>query len=114
MDEILNYLKDNYINLIVIFLTIASLVVSMFRKKAKVTISAEDVKDVYFSLPDYINLAESTGLSGAEKLNYVIDQALCHLCEKYGLESPSLISSSTITFIKWLVEKILSTPTKKG
>lgn len=105
----LEFLKANYIWIIEFSLTLISFIVLLLKKKIKLTDSA--FQDVFKKIPGWIVDAEKTGISGNEKLLYVLNFALQYLESKYGdfVWNDKAIKECLIDFI----ESVLETPQKK-
>ena len=113
MDQVLEFLKDNWQNMTILLISVITLLVGLFRKKAKITIPLAVLDDIVVKIPEYIIAAESSELKGSEKLQFVVNKCVDLLVAKLGC-SRSVALSYYSDFIIGYIENILSTPTKKG
>lgn len=106
----IEFLKDNYKLIIDIVLVIVATVIMCIKKKpVKVVDSAKET--VCLLLPGLINLAEASGLTGANKKTFVVQKLHeCLLDLGYTSDCIEILEE----FARDQVEVILSTPQKKG
>lgn len=112
--DFINWIMQNYqlvVAIIGVVCSFVSLLILIFRKKIKVCGSS--LTSCLFKLPDFINQAEALKLTGAEKYTMVLSLALNYLAT---LDNTSIseASSKYTAEVDEAIEKILSTPQKKG
>lgn len=105
----IEFLKANYVFLIEIGLSICVILITLLRKKVKVSDIFEMVLTV---LPAYIREAESKFSVGTEKYSYVFNRCIELLVLLNGQSKESNIKDYA-TKIDVAIENILSTPAKK-
>lgn len=108
MKEVLSWFVQNYELLILLgacVLDVILFLVGVFKKTKK-----EPLAFVLESLPDLINIAEKSGRLGQEKLCFVVESAKEMMYKAIGCKP----SDVDCRLIESMVEKILSTPQKKG
>ena len=108
MEKVIDFIVEHYELLILLaacLLDVILFLCGVFKKKKK-----EPLAFVVESLPDLINLAEKSGGLGSEKLCFVVETAKEMMYKAIGCKP----SDVDIKLIEELVEKILSTPQKKG
>lgn len=108
MDQIIEFLKTYYREIIDISVLLISVVLCLVRKRPCVNKMDAIKQDALEWLPLFINLAEKDG-HGAEKKSTVLSMTINFLEKKYGCELSVLTS-----FLSEAIESILSTPKKKG
>lgn len=114
MEEFLQFL-ENYkliilasLGCIQIFLGLLSMFISFFLAHKR---NASGIKEyVLEKLPSLIGEAEALYDDGKEKLRFVISEMQSSICKDFNISNATRFGS----FIEKSVEKILSTPTKKG
>lgn len=107
MKEFSDFILQNWKECIAIILAIATLLVTIFRKKVKVV---DDIPSFILEhLPLFINSAEKLFSSGTDKKTFVLESIdqLLRVHFNVGIED-------YIDFVCEAIEKILSTPEKKG
>lgn len=115
MNQVINFILQNWrliIEIITLIISIILFVLSKFKKIGS-SVSSEALLYVYQNLPDLIAHVEVPG-HGAEKLKVVLQLALELLQKYFGRSLTEDEVSHYSVVIKNNVEKILSTPTKKG
>lgn len=105
----IEFLKSNYVFLIEIACSISVILITLLRKKVKVSDVFEMVLTV---LPAYIREAEKKYSVGAEKYSYVFNRCIEMLMLLNGQSKESNIKEYA-TKIDVAIENILSTPAKK-
>lgn len=108
MKEVISWVSSNYEIVILVAACVLDLVLflfGVFKKNKK-----EPLALVLESLPDLINIAEKSGRLGQEKLCWVVESAKEIMYKAIGCK-PSDVDCK---LIESMVEKILSTPQKKG
>lgn len=114
MEAVIEFL-NNYkllilasLGLIQVFLGVISLFFSFFLAHKK---TGAGIKEYILEmLPALISEAEALFVDGKEKLSFVIAQMQSLICKNFNVFNATRFCS----FIEKSVEKILSTPTKKG
>lgn len=112
MENILDFIVNNWKVLVFaccFLVEIILIIISLFKKRVKV---ADDISSVLLQLPQFINDAESSGLSGSDKLALVFRKCLELLEISSGL-SVSTLMAKYGDLILDSIEAILSTPKKK-
>lgn len=110
--QILGFLKDNMLLLVELVLSISVILITLLRKKVKISDVFEMVLTV---LPGYIREAElkfSDPGSGTDKYSYVFNKCL-ELLNLLTGESKQRVIEQYTTKINAAIENILSTPSKK-
>lgn len=107
MKEFFDFIAENWKILLAIGLAVANLLVCIFRKKVKVVDSIREF--ILDHLPMFISSAENLFSKGSDKKHFVVDSIdrLLHVNFGVGIED-------YIDFVDLAIEKILSTPEKKG
>ena len=107
MKEFFDFIAENWKILLAIGLAIANLLVCIFRKKVKVVDSIREF--ILDHLPMFISSAEKLFSKGSDKKRFVLDSInqLLKINFSVGIED-------YIDFVDLAIEKILSTPEKKG
>lgn len=113
MDQVLEFLKANWQELTILVISVVTLFVGLFRKKASIKIPIEMLDEIVVKVPDFIVAAEQSDLKGSAKLNFVLNKCIDILVVKLGC-SRSVALRYYSDFIIGFIEKVLSTPTKKG
>lgn len=105
----IEFLKSNYVFLIEIAFSISVILITLLRKKVKISDVFEMVLTV---LPAYIREAEKKYSVGTEKYSYVFNRCIEMLMLLNGQSKESNIKEYA-TKIDVAIENILSTPAKK-
>lgn len=105
MQEIFNFLKNNWQLIVGVLTFIASVIVALIRKKPISSIYA----DLYDVAIDACIEAEKSASKGFEKLSVAVSYA----CEKLRNIYPGLDVNKYMTLIALFIERILTTPQKK-
>lgn len=106
MQDISIFLVKYWRIILEVILTIVAFVLFIVRKK-----SVKSIGDYLLTfLPDVLNAAEASGLKGQEKLTYALNACNNKLLDLF----PDLDIKKYKAFIIFTIEKILSTPQKKG
>lgn len=113
MDGFIQFLRDNWKFLLEISIPLISFIVLLIAKRVKVNIPTATITSVLCQLPLWINEAESLGVSGKEKLEYVFTKAVNVIVNETGL-SYGIVCRAYGNELIADIEKILSTPQKKG
>lgn len=110
MNQVLDFIKVYYREIIEVIAIIASVVICCIRKKPVKVV--DTVKEIIVRvLPAFIVQAEASGKKGADKLELVLSLVKDFLKEmSYGDD----VVSQYLDFTKEQVELILATPQKKG
>lgn len=105
----IEFLSSHYKELIVIVICLIELILFIVKKRP--SLNLEDKVDALISdiLPQYINLAEVSGLKGHEKLVFVVSNVISRL--KHFISGLDEIYWAKVITDK--VEAILTTPQKK-
>lgn len=106
MQEIFNFILKYWELILAAILFVVALVISLCNQKGKQLISTL----VYSAAPEAILMAEKSGYKGVEKLNYCVGLIFKHLENNV----PGIKLASYYGLIVSIVERILSTPQKKG
>ena len=109
MNDFLKFICDHCHVIIESVLTLIVLFVTLFRKKVKIN---DVFTSVLLVLPDLINEAEASGLTGSEKYSFVFNRCVSLLTSIAHSDSKSIITKYTAE-INAAIENILSTPQKK-
>lgn len=112
MQDLFNFIKNNYSLIIEVVLLIASILILIFKKNLK--LSDSKYREILLKIPGLIVEAESMMPEGhgADKLKYVLNQVLTTLEKTYG--SWVFSDKHLICLTTQFIENILETPTKKG
>lgn len=107
MKNVLGWLLENWKILLALILALANLFVCIFRKKVKVVDSIREF--ILDHLPMFISSAEKLFSNGSDKRQFVLDSVdqLLKINFSVGIDD-------YIEFVELAIEKILSTPEKKG
>ena len=106
MQYISTFLVKYWRIILEVILTIVAFVLFIVRKKSVKSIS----EYVLSFLPDILLAAEATGLKGKDKLTYALNACNNKLLDLF----PDLDIQKYKNFIIYSIEKMLSTPQKKG
>lgn len=106
MQEIFNFLRENWQVIASVITLIISVVVAIIRKKPVDTIFSA----IFKCSLEAVKEAENTGLKGLEKLRYCV--GLVEACLKANY--PNINPISYYGYIVDVIEDILTTPQKKG
>lgn len=108
MDQIFEFIIENWKWLLEIAFAIAGILVVVLKRKVKVF---DSIKEIILSvLPAYISVAENSFDDGQVKKSFVLSSIQEFLENKFGNIDMDLY----IDFIEDSIESILSTPQKKG
>lgn len=112
MENISKFIVENWHWLIVAFFSFISLLTSFLRKKPVFNTEAALLADVYDLLPHLINEAEEKFGKGhgSEKMEYCLN----HVLHYFGISNLIVFETHFIEKLKYYIEEILSTPSKKG
>ena len=109
MDVIFNFIRDHYHVIAECTLTLIVLFVTLFKRKVKI----DDVfKTVLTVIPDFINEAEASYSSGADKYSFVFKRCVELLVNLTHKDSRVVLDQYT-SMLNAAIESILSTPQKK-
>lgn len=107
MQEIFNFIRENWQVIVSVITLIVSVVIAIVRKKP--------VTDIYSHILAWtiqaVKIAENTGLKGDEKLDYALGFIVEAFHSYYGKDTKLPCS---LAYIENLVEQVLDTPQKKG
>lgn len=106
MREIFNFFSNHWELILSAILFVVSLITALFGKKSNQLISTL----VYSIAPEAINAAEKTGFKGVDKLNYCVGFIFQHLKDNV----PGIKLNPYYGLIVSIIERILTTPQKKG
>lgn len=112
MQDLINFIKNNYALIIEVVVALTSILIIIFKKNLK--LSDSKYREILLEIPDLIIVAESMMPEGhgADKLKYVLNQVLSKLEKTYG--SWVYNDKQLVLMITQFIEKILETPVKKG
>lgn len=107
MKEFFDFIAENWKILLAIGLAVANLLVCIFRKKVKIVDSVREF--ILDHLPMFISSAENLFSRGSDKKQFVLDSINQLLMINFNVGIDDYID-----FVDLAIEKILSTPEKKG
>lgn len=112
MKEIITFLVDNWQPILSAFLLLVALILLIVKKKPTAYSYLDYAYSLFKLIPDFINKAESTGVTGSAKKNIVVNSLL------HALKKLVVLNDEQVVYCKFIfsnaVESILSTPQKKG
>lgn len=106
MDQVIEFLKIYYREIIEFTVLIVSVVICLVKKRPCVNQIDTIKQDVLGLLPSLINSVEVPG-NGAQKKSTVMSLINKYVSHRYHIDLD-------LTFVESAIEDILSTPTKKG
>lgn len=106
MQEIFNFLKENWQLIAAVITLIISVVIAIIRKRPVESIYA----DLYDVAIDACIEAEKSANKGVDKMCAAVSYA----CNKLSAIYPGINVNKYMTLIAVLIERILTTPQKKG
>ena len=110
MNQVLNFLLENWQLLAMVLVLILEIVVFFLKKKPQVNLDDHIKSLIDEFLPGFILLAEQTGSSGPEKLAFVVSSLLGKVKRTISSKDEEFWKDYIIS----KVEAVLSTPQKKG
>lgn len=113
MEDVFNYIQSHWESLVVVLSTVLALFIGIFRKKVKIVIPECIIDSIYENIPGWIIDAEQSDRKGSSKLNYVCNTIAEYLHQTLGVSISAAKGYAFGVFADY-IEKVLSTPTKKG
>lgn len=107
MDFLKDFILENWKVLLAILLSLANVIICLFRKKVKIVDSIRE--SILDRLPLFISSAENLLSSGSDKKIFVMEQVKEFLRVHFGVAFEPYSD-----FTELAIEKILCTPEKKG
>ena len=114
MEEVKNFLLQNWQFILTAALLIATFIIALI-KGLKKGLSISDILLGYLldQVPMCINTAEGTGMTGEEKRVQVLNNALTYAAKQLGRKLNEQEAALIVAHVSTKIEEILSTPQKK-
>ena len=114
MEELKNFLLQNWQFVLTVALLIATFIIALI-KGLKKGLSISDILLGYLldQVPMWINTAEGTGMTGEEKRVQVLNSALTYASKQLGRKLTEQEAALIVAHVSTKIEEILSTPQKK-